>query len=170
MDMWRSCAATSDSHAVQRHCLKRRLDTYDDRHERLSKRGLKLVATAEMTEGRELKVWSKDAKVNKALSESVVAVAAGETVVHVSASTVPIDETLTRWRQTINTGLSGRRALSSRYNLQSWVDLLMEHGVLEIYARKGETVETQAGTFNAYRAEAQYLASDMDTTIANLLE
>ena len=170
MAEWRRCARSSPSFAVQRHCMKGKLDFFDKRRDDLANAGLELVATAEVSGEDGLTVWPKSKKKLESLSQAVFAIAAGDGIAHVGASRPPLAQTLRRWRQTVNTGLRGGRSLKASFDLTSWTDTLIEHGTLEIYAREGETVETKAGRFNAYNAEAAHLADALGGSIATVVE
>ncbi len=170
MEMWRRCAADNPSLVAQRYCMNQELELRSARIAEMRAAGLELVATASYTPRRGMYLTPHMGAALNTLEHSVFVVVAGDTVPYVGASSRPLGDTLTRWRQVVNTGLSGSRALGEGFDFSAWSEVLLEHGVLEIYARPGEVVETKAGMFNAFEAEAEHLANVFGARIETITE
>ena len=170
MEMWPRCAAENPSMVAQRYCMNQELELRSARIADMRAAGLELVATASYAPRRGMFVTPHMGVTLNTLERSVFVVVAGDTVPYVGASSRPLGDTLTRWRQVVNTGLSGSRALGEEFDFTAWSEVLLEHGVLEIYARPSEVVETEAGMFNASEAEAEHLANLFGARIQTIAE
>lgn len=91
------------------------------------------------------------------LTESVYAFLIGEEIVRIGSSKGVLRTRFNAWQRDITNAMCGRRSSAPPWEGEFWLSMLPSGVTGTVWARKGTTITTPAGRFNAYLSEESHL-------------
>jgi hypothetical protein len=91
------------------------------------------------------------------MTECIYVFAIGDEILRIGSSKGVLRSRFNAWQRDVTAAMARRRSSTPDWESDAWLATLPSGVVGTVWARKGSTVTTAAGTFNAYMSEESYL-------------